>query len=149
MHTGAPGIGSFLGAGFEQTRSSSDTWTCRRRRRRERPLEGGGRGPAPHTWASLLLSETGLWACHLIPNPGLNHQLLHSPVCRSVWTGPGGICPHGGGGAVKEHNLWGWDSGIAVKFTHSTLEARGSLVRILSVELCTTYQGTLWQASHI
>ena len=40
--------------------------------------------------------------------------------------------------------LWGWPSGIAVKFVCSASAARGSLVWILGAVLHTTYQAMLW-----
>ena len=45
--------------------------------------------------------------------------------------------------------LRGWPGGTAVKCARSALVAWGSLVRILGVDLCTTCQAMLWQASHI
>ena len=39
--------------------------------------------------------------------------------------------------------------GAVVKFTRSTLAARGSLVRILGVDIRTAWQAMLWQESHI
>ena len=43
----------------------------------------------------------------------------------------------------------GRPSGTAVKFTHSALGAWGSPVQIPGVDLRTTCQTMLWQASHI
>ena len=44
---------------------------------------------------------------------------------------------------------WGQPSGAAVKFTHSTSVAWGSLVWIPGADLCTACQAMLWQASHV
>ena len=43
----------------------------------------------------------------------------------------------------------GQPGGAGVKFAHSASAARGSLVRIPGVDLCTACQAMLWQASHI
>ena len=43
----------------------------------------------------------------------------------------------------------GQPGGIAVKITHSALAALGSLVQISRVDLSTTLQAMMWQASHI
>ena len=43
----------------------------------------------------------------------------------------------------------GQPGGEAVKFAHSALGAWDSPVWIPGVDLCTTYQAMLWQASHI
>ena len=43
----------------------------------------------------------------------------------------------------------GWHGGIEVKFACSASAAQGSLVRIPGMDLRTTYQAFLWQASHI
>ena len=43
----------------------------------------------------------------------------------------------------------GQSSGMTVKFAHSTSVTQGSLVQIPGMDLCTTYQATLWQVAHI
>ena len=42
----------------------------------------------------------------------------------------------------------GQPGGTAVKFTYSTSVAWGSLVQITGMDLYTTYEAMLWQASH-
>ena len=49
---------------------------------------------------------------------------------------------------LKDKNWWGWPSGAVVKFAHSALAALGLPVWIPGVDLCTTWQAMLWQASH-
>ena len=39
--------------------------------------------------------------------------------------------------------------GTMVKFAHSALVARGTLVQIPGADLCTSCQAMLWQVSHI
>ena len=41
--------------------------------------------------------------------------------------------------------IWGWPSGVVVKFTWSTSTAQGSQVRILGTGLHTAHQARLWQ----
>ena len=45
----------------------------------------------------------------------------------------------------------GWSGGVVVKFTRSTSAAKGLLVQILGVDLCTAHQTVMWDvaASHI
>ena len=42
--------------------------------------------------------------------------------------------------------FWGWPGGEAVNFVYF---AQGSLVHIPSIDLHTTYEAMLWQATHI
>ena len=48
------------------------------------------------------------------------------------------------GRALKQSG-WGQPSGVVVKLAHSASAAQGLWVRILSVDLCTAHQATLWQ----
>ena len=50
---------------------------------------------------------------------------------------------------LRKGSSWSHPSGTVVKFTHSDLEAWGSLVHILGVDLCITCQVMLWQASYM
>ena len=50
---------------------------------------------------------------------------------------------------VIEKQLRGQPHGLVVGFTLSASVAQGSLFQILSVDLRTTCQAMLWQASHI
>ena len=49
----------------------------------------------------------------------------------------------------KKSNFWGWPSAAVVKFTRCTLATWDSLVWIKGVDLHTTCEAMLWQASHI
>ena len=52
---------------------------------------------------------------------------------------------------LNEQNsrLGGCPGGVAVGFAHSASATWGLLICTLGMELCTTYQAMLWQASHI
>ena len=50
---------------------------------------------------------------------------------------------------IKKSTLRGWPRGVAVKFLHSALAARGLPVQIPGTDLCTAPQAMLWQAPHI
>ena len=50
---------------------------------------------------------------------------------------------------LRMRPCWGQPSGVAVKFTCSTLVAQGLLAQILGVDLHTACKAMLWQAFHI
>ena len=50
---------------------------------------------------------------------------------------------------IKSYKFGGQPGGATAKFAYSAPAARGLLVQIPGVDLCTPWQAILWQASHI
>ena len=50
---------------------------------------------------------------------------------------------------LNNEMIGAWPAGTVVKFARLALAAQGSMVRIQSATLHTTWQAMLWQVSHI
>ena len=76
-----------------------------------------------------------------IQSPGLGQGSGARWLGSNAGPGPGPSLPQslvslpGKRGTIRVVVVGGWPSGVVVKFTHSTLVARGSLVRILGTDL--------------